>query len=102
MKKLCNQEEEVYRKLMKDEFIRDFVPKYHRTVVVNDDDEQFIELEDLLSAFSSSPCIMDCKIGVRTYLEEELSKAREKPKLRKDMYEKMVLSTPMPQQMRNT
>lgn len=26
---------------------------------------------------------MDCKIGVRTYLEEELSKAKEKPKLRK-------------------
>lgn len=33
---------------------------------------------------------MDCKIGVRTYLEEELSKAKEKPKLRKDMYEKMI------------
>ena len=48
LKKLCSQEEEVYKKLMKDEFIRDFVPKYHRTVVVNDDDEQFIELEDLL------------------------------------------------------
>ena len=37
---------------------------------------------------------MDCKIGVRTYLEEELSKAREKPKLRKDMYEKMVAIDP--------
>lgn len=48
MKKLCSQEEEVYKKLMKDEFIRDFVPTYHRTVVVNDDDDQFIELEDLL------------------------------------------------------
>ena len=33
---------------------------------------------------------MDCKIGVRTYLEEELEKAKEKPKLRKDMYEKMI------------
>jgi len=94
MKKLCNQEEEVYRKLMQDEFIRDFVPKYHRTVVVNDDDDQFIELEDLLSSFNSSPCIMDCKIGIRTYLEEELAKAREKPKLRKDMYEKMVAVDP--------
>lgn len=46
------------------------------------------------SAFSSSPCIMDCKIGIRTYLEEELAKAREKPKLRKDMYEKMVAIDP--------
>ena len=33
---------------------------------------------------------MDCKIGVRTYLEEELAKAKEKPKLRKDMYEKVI------------
>ena len=58
MKKLCNQEEEVYRKLMQDEFIRDFVPKYHRTVVVNDDDDQFIELEDLLRnlIFSLESC----------------------------------------------
>ena len=37
---------------------------------------------------------MDCKIGIRTYLEEELAKAREKPKLRKDMYEKMVAVDP--------
>lgn len=49
----------------------------------------FLQLEDLLSDFDQ-PCVMDCKIGVRTYLEEELSKAREKPKLRKDMYEKMI------------
>ena len=37
---------------------------------------------------------MDCKIGIRTYLEDELAKAREKPKLRKDMYEKMVAVDP--------
>lgn len=38
---------------------------------------------------------MDCKVGVRTYLEEELSKAKEKPKLRKDMYEKMIQIDPV-------
>lgn len=37
---------------------------------------------------------MDCKIGVRTYLEEELEKAKEKPKLRRDMYDKMVAVDP--------
>lgn len=30
----------------------------------------------------------------RTYLEEELTKARERPRLRKDMYEKMVAVDP--------
>lgn len=34
-------------------------------------------------------------MGVRTYLEEELTKARIKPKLRKDMYEKMVAIDPI-------
>ena len=37
---------------------------------------------------------MDCKIGVRTYLEEELAKAKEKPKLRQDMFNKMVAVDP--------
>jgi len=44
---------------------------------------------------------MDIKMGVRTYLEEELLKAGEKPKLRKDMYEKMVAidaSEPTPEE----
>lgn len=53
----------------------------------------YLQLEDLLSGFQQ-PCVMDCKIGVRTYLEDELSKAKEKPKLRKDMYEKMIQIDP--------
>lgn len=38
-------------------------------------------LEDLLGEFYN-PVVMDCKLGVRTYLEEELAKAKLKPKLR--------------------
>ena len=92
LKKLSAAEECIYKRLMKDEALRQFVPVFHKSLIL-DDDEQFIELEDCLASFTS-PCIMDCKVGVRTYLEEELAKAREKPKLRKDMYEKMVAVDP--------
>lgn len=43
---------------------------------------EYLQLQDLLCEFDS-PCVMDIKMGTRTYLEEELEKAREKPKLRK-------------------
>ena len=33
---------------------------------------------------------MDCKMGTRTYLEEELAAARKKAKPRNDMYIKMI------------
>lgn len=49
------------------------------------DGEKYLQLEDLLSSFEL-PCVMDIKMGVRTYLEDELAKAREKPKLRKVLY----------------
>eukprot|EP00095_Tigriopus_kingsejongensis_P007820 maker-scaffold204_size260821-snap-gene-1.45 protein:Tk07820 transcript:maker-scaffold204_size260821-snap-gene-1.45-mRNA-1 annotation:"GE17061" len=87
LKKLCAQEEVCYRKLDNDAMVQ-FVPKY-QGVLTLDDDEKFIQLQDCLSSFTN-PSIMDCKIGVRTYLEEELAKAKEKPKLRRDMYDKMI------------
>ena len=80
---------------MKDE-LSSFTPVIHRMVVIEEenDDEHFIEMEDCLSSFESTPCIMDCKIGIRTYLEDELQKANFQPKLRNDMYEKMVAVDP--------
>ena len=42
----------------------------------------YIEMQDLLCEFDS-PCVMDVKIGTRTYLEQELMKARKTPELRK-------------------
>ncbi|XP_060804068.1 inositol-trisphosphate 3-kinase A isoform X1 [Amyelois transitella] len=92
LKKLCQQEEKCFKLLMKD-ILRPFVPEYKGQVTC-EDGEMYLQLQDLLSDFDC-PCVMDCKIGVRTYLEEELAKAKEKTKLRKDMYEKMIQIDPM-------
>ncbi|XP_059621822.1 inositol-trisphosphate 3-kinase B isoform X1 [Phlebotomus argentipes] len=91
LKKLCPKEEMCFQILMKD-VLRPYVPEY-KGQVTSDNGEFYLQLQDLLSDFYQ-PCVMDCKIGVRTYLEEELSKAKEKPKLRKDMYEKMIQIDP--------
>ncbi|XP_055908777.1 inositol-trisphosphate 3-kinase A isoform X1 [Eupeodes corollae] len=91
LKKLCPKEEDCFQVLMRD-VLRPYVPEY-RGKVTSEDGELYLQLQDLLSDFYQ-PCVMDCKIGVRTYLEEELSKAKEKPKLRKDMYEKMIQIDP--------
>lgn len=91
LKKLCPAEEKALEAIMKD-VLRPYVPRYSG-VVEGADGEKYLQMEDLLSSYSL-PCVMDIKMGVRTYLEDELAKAREKPKLRKDMYEKMIQIDP--------
>ncbi|XP_047559787.1 inositol-trisphosphate 3-kinase B [Lutra lutra] len=86
LKKHCECEQRCLDRLMAD-VLKPFVPAYHGDVVK--DGERYNQMDDLLAAFDS-PCVMDCKMGVRTYLEEELTKARKKPSLRKDMYQKMI------------
>ncbi|XP_010737481.3 inositol-trisphosphate 3-kinase B-like [Larimichthys crocea] len=76
--------------LMRDQ-LKPFVPQYHGLVTRGED--RYIRLEDLLSGLRK-PVIMDCKMGVRTYQEEELTKARVKEVLRSDMYQKMVKIDP--------
>ncbi|XP_034124136.1 uncharacterized protein LOC117581245 isoform X2 [Drosophila guanche] len=87
LKKLCPKEEECFQILMQD-LLRPYVPVF-KGQVTSEDGDLYLQLQDLLSDYVQ-PCVMDCKVGVRTYLEEELSKAKEKPKLRKDMYDKMI------------
>lgn len=86
LKKHCDCEQRCLSQLM-DDILKPYVPAYHGDVLK--DGEKYNQMEDLLSEFDS-PCVMDCKMGVRTYLEEELTKARKKPSLRKDMYVKMI------------
>ncbi|XP_073204809.1 inositol-trisphosphate 3-kinase A isoform X1 [Lepidochelys kempii] len=91
LKRFSDNEKECFELLMKDP-LRSCVPAFHG--VVERDGEKYIQLDDLLTDFEG-PCVMDCKMGIRTYLEEELTKAREKPKLRKDMYKKMIEVDPL-------
>jgi 1D-myo-inositol-triphosphate 3-kinase len=86
LKKFCEREKEAFELLMEDT-LRSFVPQYYGTST-DDAGVEYIQLEDLLGRFQN-PCVMDCKIGVRTYLEDELTKAKVNPKLRNDMYNKM-------------
>ncbi|XP_067375319.1 inositol-trisphosphate 3-kinase B isoform X2 [Channa argus] len=68
-----------------------FVPQYHGLITRGE--HCYIRLEDLLSGLRR-PVIMDCKMGVRTYQVEELTKAQSKATLRSDMYQKMVKIDP--------
>ncbi|XP_072032737.1 inositol-trisphosphate 3-kinase B-like isoform X2 [Amphiura filiformis] len=86
LKKHTVKEEKALTKLMTD-ILRPYIPEYKGVVERNS--EKHVQMQDLLGDFDN-PSVMDCKIGTRTYLEEELKKAREKPKLRKDMYQKMI------------
>ncbi|KAL2763197.1 inositol-trisphosphate 3-kinase C [Daubentonia madagascariensis] len=90
LKRFCQCEQRSLEQLMRDP-LRPFVPAYYG--VVQRDGQTFNQMEDLLADFEG-PSIMDCKMGSRTYLEEELVKARERPRPRKDMYEKMVAVDP--------
>ncbi|XP_030376959.1 inositol-trisphosphate 3-kinase homolog isoform X2 [Scaptodrosophila lebanonensis] len=47
--------------------------------------QHYIELQDLLAGFKD-PCVMDIKMGCRTFLESEVSNTT----LRPDLYQKMV------------
>nr|XP_006136617.1 inositol-trisphosphate 3-kinase B-like [Pelodiscus sinensis]XP_006136618.1 inositol-trisphosphate 3-kinase B-like [Pelodiscus sinensis]XP_025033964.1 inositol-trisphosphate 3-kinase B-like [Pelodiscus sinensis] len=90
LKKFSTVESACLEALMGDA-LRPYVPAYHGVVVK--EGECYIQMDDLLRGLDT-PSIMDCKMGVRTYLEEELTKALLKPTPRKDMYQKMVKVDP--------
>ncbi|XP_028824190.1 inositol-trisphosphate 3-kinase B-like isoform X2 [Denticeps clupeoides] len=90
LKRFSEVEDACLRALMSDA-LQHFVPRYHG--FIQQDGSCFIRLEDLMSGHHK-PVIMDCKMGVRTYLEEEISKARVNPTMRSDMYQKMVKVDP--------
>ncbi|KAK5896944.1 hypothetical protein CesoFtcFv8_010054 [Champsocephalus esox] len=90
LKLYCEVEAKCLDSLMIDA-LRPFVPQYHGCVTRGE--HCYIRLEDLLSGLRR-PVIMDCKMGVRTYQEEEVVKTQTKATLRSDMYQKMVKVDP--------
>ncbi|CAM4750377.1 unnamed protein product [Rotaria magnacalcarata] len=86
--KALSEKERRCCELLQNDLLKDFVPKYNGTVA-DEEGKHYIEMEDLLASFKE-PCIMDCKIGVRTYLEEDLDTSERDPEPRADLYEKMI------------
>ncbi|TRY55397.1 hypothetical protein DNTS_034415 [Danionella cerebrum] len=86
LKKFSENEKLCFEHLQEDS-LKPFIPGYSGLVEM--DGELFLKLTDLLAHFQM-PNVMDCKMGVRTYLEEELVRARVKPKLRQDLFTKML------------
>ena len=87
LKKSTGNEEGCFMKLQHDLALVGFVPQVYG--IVEQNGERFLELQDLLTNFRNAS-VMDVKMGYRTYREEELYKALRDPRLRHDMYEKMI------------
>lgn len=64
--------------------IVEFIPKFYS--IHKTEDGQFIELQDLLTLFDNPCCMMDIKMGSRTFLEQDVSNSRSRP----DLYEKLI------------
>eukprot|EP00930_Biecheleria_cincta_P029050 TRINITY_DN20213_c0_g1_i1.p1 TRINITY_DN20213_c0_g1~~TRINITY_DN20213_c0_g1_i1.p1 ORF type:complete len:409 (+),score=74.20 TRINITY_DN20213_c0_g1_i1:111-1337(+) len=54
--------------------------------VINDGGIEFLKLSNLLSDFQRGPHVMDCKIGVRSFTEEEVNNTKP----RSDLYQRLV------------
>jgi len=91
LKKFVDGEATFLKLVGEDENLCGLAPTFHG--VVENSENKFTRMQDLLSSFDA-PSIMDCKMGVRTYLEDELAKAKNNPSLRPDMYKKMVETSP--------
>ncbi|XP_065832744.1 inositol-trisphosphate 3-kinase B-like [Oscarella lobularis] len=86
LKKATSWEKVALEKIQGD-VIKQFVPDFHG--VVQQEGQPYLQMQDLLANFED-PAVMDIKMGIRTYLADELMKAKAKGELRPDLYEKMV------------
>ncbi|XP_054743648.1 inositol-trisphosphate 3-kinase homolog [Anastrepha obliqua] len=85
---LTDNEVLAYKMLTQEPQTAKIVPQFYGAQEVNG--EYFIELQDLLSGFKD-PCVMDIKMGCRTFLESEVTNKT----LRPDLYKKMMAVDPL-------
>uniref|UniRef100_A0A0A1X581 Kinase n=1 Tax=Zeugodacus cucurbitae TaxID=28588 RepID=A0A0A1X581_ZEUCU len=85
---LTDNEVLAYKLLTQEPQTAKIVPQFYGAQAVNGDN--FIELQDLLTGFKD-PCVMDIKMGCRTFLESEVTNTT----LRPDLYKKMVAVDPL-------
>lgn len=77
-------EVQAYQQLSQEPLTSKIVPEFYGNIQL-ESGEMFIELQDLLKGFKD-PCVMDIKMGCRTFLESEVSNKT----LRPDLYQKMI------------
>ncbi|XP_073824126.1 inositol-trisphosphate 3-kinase-like protein [Musca autumnalis] len=73
-----------YQQLSQEPLTSRIVPEFYGNIQL-ESGEMFIELQDLLKGFKD-PCVMDIKMGCRTFLESEVTNKT----LRPDLYQKMI------------
>lgn len=87
-KKSSELERAAFEALMEDA-LKPFVPLYYKEILISEaagaPPEPFLEIQDLLGNFQN-PSVMDVKMGVRTFLESEVTKSSK----RMDLLQKMV------------
>ncbi|KAA0187062.1 inositol-trisphosphate 3-kinase A, partial [Fasciolopsis buskii] len=91
LKQYSAHEARCLRELQSDR-LSSYVPTYQGDVMFNG--KCYIQMCDLLFNLAS-PSVMDCKMGQRTYVEDEVCQSAEEVRLRPDLYCKMVKIDPL-------
>lgn len=77
---------------LRNDLLAEYTPRIDNIIIDKDDCKYYTEMQDLLYGFHN-PSIMDIKIGVRTFLEDDyMSDSELKP--RNDLYMRMIEVSP--------
>ncbi|CAF0785160.1 unnamed protein product [Brachionus calyciflorus] len=89
--KLMDNLERNSLQILQNDILSDFVPKIDKILLDREDENYYTEMQDLLYSFTN-PCIMDIKIGVRTFIIDNSNEKETKP--RNDLYLKLIEVSP--------